>query len=85
MPGPGNSFNKDIVALQARYGPVGLVHVDAHSDVSDTMLGAKITHGTPFRRAVEEQLIDPHATVQIGLRGTSHSADGNAWQINQVR
>lgn len=70
-------------AIKARHGPVGLVHVDAHTDVSDTMLGAKITHGTPFRRAVEEQLIDPHATIQIGLRGTGHAQDGNAWQISQ--
>ncbi|XP_063883547.1 agmatinase, mitochondrial-like [Scylla paramamosain] len=70
-------------AVKARHGPVGLVHVDAHMDVSDTMLGAKINHGTPFRRAVEEQLIDPHATVQIGLRGTSHAAEGHAWPISQ--
>ncbi|KAG0723917.1 Agmatinase, mitochondrial [Chionoecetes opilio] len=70
-------------AIKDRHGPVGLVHVDAHSDVSDTMLGAKITHGTPFRRALEEHLIDPHATVQIGLRGTTHTAEGNAWQIRQ--
>nr|XP_045611786.1 guanidinobutyrase-like isoform X1 [Procambarus clarkii] len=70
-------------AFKARRGKVGLVHVDAHSDVSDTMLGAKINHGTPFRRAVEEELIDPHATVQIGLRGTSHSPEPNAWQLSQ--
>lgn len=70
-------------AIKERHGTVGLVHVDAHSDVSDTMLGAKIAHGTPFRRAVDEQLIDPHATVQIGLRGTSHDPEGDAWQISK--
>lgn len=67
-------------AIKSRYGPVGLIHVDAHADVSDTMLGAKITHGTPFRRALEEELIDPHATYQIGLRGSSYAEDPNAWQ-----
>lgn len=48
------------------------------------MLGAKITHGTPFRRAVEEDLIDPKATVQIGLRGSSYTVDAHAWQISKV-
>ncbi|XP_037781110.1 guanidinobutyrase-like [Penaeus monodon] len=66
-----------------RYGTVCLLHVDAHNDVSDSMLGAKITHGTPFRRAVEEDLIDPKATVQIGLRGSSYTVDAHAWQISK--
>ncbi|XP_042225596.1 guanidinobutyrase-like [Homarus americanus] len=70
-------------AIKAKRGTVGLVHVDAHSDVSDTMLGAKITHGTPFRRALEEDLIDPRATYQIGLRGSCHTEDGNAWQLSK--
>ncbi|MDH3294290.1 MAG: arginase family protein, partial [Acidimicrobiia bacterium] len=39
-------------AVAAEYGPVGLVHVDAHTDINDTMFGEKIAHGTPFRRAV---------------------------------
>ncbi|CAL4124267.1 unnamed protein product [Meganyctiphanes norvegica] len=70
-------------AIKDKYGPVGLVHVDAHADISDTMLGAKITHGTPFRRAVEEGLIDPHATVQIGLRGTGYSPVDFDWSRQQ--
>ncbi|KAK8742935.1 hypothetical protein OTU49_017400 [Cherax quadricarinatus] len=70
-------------AIKAQRGRVGLVHVDAHPDVSDITLGAKINHGSPFRRALEEDLIDPHATFQIGLRGSCHAQDGNAWQINQ--
>lgn len=66
-------------AMARKYGPVGLVHVDAHADINDTMFGEKINHGTPFRRAVEEGLIDPYRTVQIGLRGTGYSADEFDW------
>ena len=55
-------------ALKRKHGPVGLVHVDAHADINDTMFGEKIAHGTPFRRAVEEGLLDGKRCVQIGLR-----------------
>ena len=54
-------------------GPVGCVHFDAHADTLDELLGSRINHATPFRRAVEEELIDPKRTVQIGLRGTRYS------------
>lgn len=69
----------------SRHGPVGLVHVDAHADTSDVMLGEKIGHGTPFRRCVEEGLLDPGRVVQVGLRGSSYSADAYAWSRAQVR
>jgi guanidinopropionase len=50
---------------------VGLIHFDAHSDTNDTYFGGNpFTHGTPFRRAVEEGLLDPKRCVQIGIRGT---------------
>jgi guanidinopropionase len=49
--------------------PVGLIHFDAHSDTYDNFFGNRYNHGTPFRRAVEEGLIDPRRTVQIGIRG----------------
>lgn len=62
-------------AIAARHGPVALVHVDAHADVNDEMFGEKEAHGTVFRRAYEEGLIDPHLTFQIGLRGTGYSAE----------
>lgn len=68
-----------------RHGPVGLVHVDAHADTSDALLGEKIAHGTPFRRCVEEGLLDRERVVQIGLRGSSYSADAYAWSRAQVR
>ena len=70
-------------AMAKKHGPVGLVHVDAHADINDTMFGEKIAHGTPFRRAVEEGLIDPKRTVQIGLRGTGYAADEFDWGRNQ--
>jgi guanidinobutyrase len=66
-------------ALRKRHGPVGLVHVDAHADVNDTMFGERIAHCTPFRRAVEEGLLDCRRVVQIGLRGTGYSADDFDW------
>lgn len=56
--------------------PVGVVHFDAHSDTNDTYFGGqKYTHGTPFRRAIEEELIDPSRVIQIGIRGSIYSAD----------
>ncbi len=54
--------------------PVGMVHFDAHTDTNDRYFGeAKFTHGTPFRRAVEEGLLDPKRTVQIGIRGSLYT------------
>ncbi|GFS94627.1 agmatinase, mitochondrial [Nephila pilipes] len=70
-------------AIKEKYGPVGLVHVDAHADVSDTMMGCKIAHGTPFRRAFEEGLLDPKRVVQIGLRGTCYTPDDYQWSKDQ--
>ena len=70
-------------AMARKHGPLGLIHVDAHADVNDTMFGEKIAHGTPFRRAVEEGLIDPHRSVQIGLRGTGYAADDFDWCRDQ--
>lgn len=66
-------------ALHKRYGKIGVIHVDAHADVNDTMFGEKIAHGTPFRRAVEEGLIDGQRMVQIGLRGTGYTAEDFDW------
>lgn len=55
-------------------GPVGLVHFDAHSDTYDSFFGNRFNHGTPFRRAIEEGLVDPKRMVQIGLRGAISDA-----------
>lgn len=62
-------------AVARRFGPVALVHVDAHADVNDEMFGERETHGTVFRRAYEEELIVPGKTYQVGLRGTGYSAE----------
>lgn len=66
-------------AMHRQHGPVGLVHVDAHADANDEMFGERITHGTPFRRAVEEGLIDCSRAVQIGLRATGYGSDDFDW------
>jgi guanidinobutyrase len=66
-------------AMKKKYGPLGVVHVDAHADVNDTMFGEKIAHGTPFRRAIEEGLIDGNRVAQIGLRGTGYTAEDFDW------
>ncbi|MHA4869568.1 agmatinase [Duganella sp. PWIR1] len=66
-------------AIAKKHGPVALVHVDAHADVNDTMFGEKIAHGTPFRRAVEEGLLQCEYVTQIGLRGTGYAAEDFDW------
>jgi guanidinobutyrase len=70
-------------AMRRRYGAVGLIHVDAHADINDAMSGEKVAHGTPFRRAVEEELLDTRRVVQIGLRGTGYAADDFEWPRRQ--
>jgi guanidinopropionase len=60
----------------AKARPIGMIHVDAHSDTNDRYFGDnKYTHGTPFRRAVEEGLLDPRRVIQIGIRGSIYSTD----------
>lgn len=66
-------------ALKAKHGPVAVVHVDAHADVNEHMFGEAIAHGTPFRRAVEEDLLLCDRVTQIGLRGTGYSAEDFDW------
>ena len=61
--------------LAARHGPLGLVHFDAHPDTWDEYFGSKHFHGTTFRRAVEEGVVDGRRVIQIGLRGPLYAAD----------
>lgn len=70
-------------AMAAKHGPVGLVHIDAHTDINDTMFGERVAHGTPFRRAVEDGLLDCDRVVQIGVRGTGYAADDFDWSRDQ--
>lgn len=59
----------------AKERPVGMIHFDAHCDTGMGHLGSKFHHGAPFSRAVEEGLLDPKRTVQIGIRGTLNNPD----------
>lgn len=69
-----------ILRAVAKETPVGLIHFDAHSDTNDTYFGDnKYTHGTPFRRAVEEGLVDPKRVIQIGIRGSIYGAGDMAF------
>lgn len=66
-------------AFAEKHGPLAVVHVDAHADMNDTMFGERITHGTIFRRAIEEGLIEPEKMIQIGLRATGYAAEDFDW------
>jgi guanidinopropionase len=73
-----------IMRAIARDRPVGMVHFDAHTDTWDRYFGDyKLTHGTPFRRAIEEGLLDPKRTVQIGIRGALYGESDNDWGTAQ--
>ena len=66
-------------ALHKKHGPLGVVHVDAHADINDVMFGEKVAHGTIFRRALEEGLVDGDRMTQVGLRATGYSAEDFDW------
>jgi guanidinobutyrase len=82
--GGDHTITLPILRAQARrHGQLAVVHVDAHADMNDHMFGETVTHGTIFRRAIEEGLIDPDAMVQIGLRATGYAADDFDWAKGQ--
>ena len=56
-------------SLHREHGPIAVLHFDAHLDTWDTYFGAPFTHGTPFRRASEEGLLDPEHCLHVGIRG----------------
>lgn len=60
----------ELRAVAKKHGPVALLHFDSHSDLCDEVFGEKYNHGTPFRRAIEEGLIDPSHSIQVGMRGS---------------
>jgi len=80
--GGDHSITLPILRALATEGPIGLVHVDAHTDTWDEFMGSKFMHGTPFRRAVEENLLDPKRTVQIGIRGAQNTTEGWDFSLN---
>ena len=64
----------------AQHGAIGMIHFDAHSDTNDTYFGDNpYTHGTPFRRAIEEGLLDGRRVVQIGIRGSIYEPGEHDW------
>jgi agmatinase len=78
--GGDHSISLPLLRAHARrHGPLGLVHFDSHPDTWDTEFGGRpYSHGTPFRRALEEKLIDPARYIQVGLRGPTSGASD--WQ-----
>ncbi len=79
--GGDHSITFPILKAIGAENPVGLVHIDAHTDTWDEFLGSKFTHGAPFRRAVEAGVLDPARTVQIGIRGAQNSDEG--WRYSK--
>lgn len=69
-----------ILRAIAQNEPLGMVHFDSHTDLFESYFGGyKYTHGTPFRRAIEENLLDPKRIIQIGIRGTMYDGEDIAW------
>jgi guanidinopropionase len=77
--GGDHSITLPILRAIAADHPVGLVHIDAHTDCCDEEMNSKYSHGTPFRRAVEEGILDPKRTIQIGIRGAANSDE--CWEF----
>ncbi len=69
-----------ILRALAAERPLGMVHFDAHTDLYHSYFGGRrYTHGTPFRRAIEEGLLDPARVIQIGIRGTMYDDEDIRW------
>jgi agmatinase len=64
----------ELRALAKRYGPLALVQLDSHGDTWEQYFGQRYFHGTTFKRAVEEGLLEPRASVQAGMRGSLYGA-----------
>ena len=69
-----------VLRALASSAPVGMIHFDAHTDLFESYFdGYKYTHGTPFRRAIEEGLLDPKRVIQIGIRGSMYDGADIEW------
>src|SRR3954454_19339367 len=80
--GGDHSISFPILRAVAANGPVGMIHIDAHGDTGDDYMGSRFHHGAPFRRAMDDGLLDPHRVIQIGLRGTS-TVEGGMWAYSE--
>ena len=74
--GGDHSITYPIFKGIAADAPVGMVHIDAHTDTWGEIWGSKFHHGAPFRLAVEDGVLDPERTIQIGIRGGQNFMDG---------
>ncbi len=74
--GGDHSITYPIFKALAADAPIGMVHIDAHTDTWAEFGGSKFTHGAPFRNAVQDGLLDPERTIQIGIRGGQNTLDG---------
>jgi len=79
--GGDHSITLPILRAIAKDSPLGLIHIDAHTDCCDEEMNSKYSHGTPFRRACEEKLIAPDRMVQIGIRGAANSPE--CWEFGE--
>jgi guanidinopropionase len=80
--GGDHAITYPILKAIAAERPVGLVHVDAHTDTWDEFMGSKFHHGAPFRLANDEGLIDAERTVQIGIRGPQNTDQGWRYSLD---
>ena len=78
--GGDHSVSLPILRALAAERPLAMVHIDAHCDTGDDYMGSKFHHGAPFRRAVEEGLLEPQHVIQIGIRGSVNDAD--VWKFS---
>jgi len=81
--GGDHSITYPIFKAIADQRPIGLIHIDAHTDTWDEFLGSRVHHGAPFRRAVEDGLLDPKRTVQIGIRGAQTKSEGWDYSVEK--
>lgn len=80
--GGDHSISYPILKVLGESEPVGLIHIDAHTDTWGPFQGCKFHHGAPFRLAVEDGVLDPKRTVQIGIRGGQNFTDG--WDFSET-
>ncbi len=78
--GGDHSVSLPILRALVDKEPLAMVHIDAHCDTGDDYMGSKFHHGAPFRRAVEEGLLDPERVIQIGIRGSVNDLD--VWRFS---
>ncbi len=81
--GGDHSISYPILKVLGGSEPVGLIHIDAHTDTWGPFQGCKFHHGAPFRLAVEDGVLDPKRTVQIGIRGSQNITDG--WDFSEQK